>query len=341
MRLTTSLILLAIFSEAALAQSDRGTITGTITDPAGAVIATAAVEARNTETNARYPVASSVTGNYTLAELPAGTYELDVTAPGFKKFIRPGLIVQPAQTIRVDASLEVGSATESVTVDAEAPLLKTESGELSQVVRTETMDSLPLLQLGSDQSGVRNPYATVALLPGALWQNLTTSVATGLTVRINGAPPGTETLLVDGMDGTNLVTQLAQEENAPSMDAIQEWTVQTSNYSAEFGQTGSAVMNLTMKSGTNQFHGSGYDYFQNEFLNAGVPFTNNGSGSLLRPEQRRNDWGVTLGGPIWIPKVYDGRNKTFFFWLGAISPEPKRLAGGAFGSHGGVSEWGF
>jgi hypothetical protein len=116
------------------------------------------------------------------------------------------------------------------------------------------------------------------------------------------------------MDGTNLVTQLAQEENAPSMDAIQEWTVQTSNYSAEFGQTGSAVMNLTMKSGTNQFHGSGYDYFQNEFLNAGVPFTNNGKGNLLRPEQRRNDWGVTLGGPVRIPKVYDGRHKTFFFF---------------------------
>ena len=148
MRLTISLILVAVLSEAVWAQSDRGTITGTITDPAGAVVANAAVEARNTETNATYPFASSTTGNYTLAELPAGTYELAVTAPGFKKFIRPGLIVQAAQTIRVDATLQVGSATESVTVAEEAPLLKTESGELSQTVRTEVMDALALLHLG-------------------------------------------------------------------------------------------------------------------------------------------------------------------------------------------------
>jgi hypothetical protein len=296
------------------AQSDRGTITGTVADPAGAVVANAAVEARNTDTNARYPVASSDTGNYTLAELPAGTYEVDVTAPGFKRFIRPGLIVQAAQTIRVDATLEVGSATESVTVTEAAPLLKTESGELSQTVATRTMDALPLLQLGSDQSGIRNPYSTVALLPGAFWQNLTTSVATGLSVHINGAPTGTETMLVDGMDATNLITQFAQEQNAPSMDAVQEWTVQTSNYSAEFGQTGSAVMNVTMKSGANQFHGSAYDYLQNEDLNAGVPFTNAGNGNLLRPPQRRNDYGLTLGGPVWIPKVYNGHNKTFFFF---------------------------
>lgn len=301
-------------SAALFAQSDRGTITGTISDPAGAVIAAAAVEARNTETGATYPVAASATGNYTIPQLPAGTYELSVAVPGFKKFIRPGLLIQAAQTIRVDVVMEVGNATESVTVEAAAPLLKTESGELSQTVATEVMDSLPLLQLGSDQSGIRNPYSTVALLPGAFWQNLTTSVATGLNVHINGAPSGTETMLVDGMDATNLVTQLAQEENAPSMDAVQEWTVQTSNYSAEFGQTGSAVMNVTMKSGTNQFHGSAYDYLQNEDLNAGVAFTSSGNGHLLRPQQRRNDYGVTLGGPVWIPKVYDGHNKTFFFF---------------------------
>src|SRR3974390_2871646 len=109
----------------AFAQSDRGTITGTISDPAGAVVAAAAIEARNTETGAVYPVASSGTGNYTIVELPAGTYELTVTSPGFKKVIRPGLIVQAAQTIRVDATLDVGSATEAVTINAEAPLLKT------------------------------------------------------------------------------------------------------------------------------------------------------------------------------------------------------------------------
>src|SRR5579864_6713279 len=141
-------VCLFVLAFAAFAQSDRGTITGTVSDPAGAVVANAAIEARNPETGAVYPVASSATGNYTIAQLPAGTYEVSVTVPGFKKLVRPGLIIQAAQTIRVDATLEVGNAAESVTITAEAPLLKTESGELSQTVEAKTMDALPLLQLG-------------------------------------------------------------------------------------------------------------------------------------------------------------------------------------------------
>jgi hypothetical protein len=301
---------------AALAQSDRGTITGTISDPAGAVVAAAAVEARNTETGAGYQAASSATGNYTIPELPAGTYELTVTVPGFKKLVRPGLIIQAAQTIRVDAALEVGNASESVTIQAEAPLLKTESGELSQTIATQVMDALPLLEVGASSSGVRNPFNVVALLPGAYYQPVNTQFTTGPTVRINGGVTSSETFLVDGMDGTNLMSQGINQQTAPGMDSIQEWTVQTSNYSAEFGQAGSAVMNVTMKSGTNQYHGSAYDYFQNEFLNSAQPFTvKPGSpNEHIRPAAKRNDYGVTMGGPIRIPKIYDGHNRTFFFF---------------------------
>ena len=97
----------------------------------------------------------------------------------------------------------------------------------------------------------------------------------------------------------------------PSVEAVQEVAVQTSNYAAEFGQAGGGLFNFTMKSGTNQFHGSGYDYFVNEALNAGTPFTNDGNGHLLRPRQRRNDYGFSVGGPVWIPKVYNGHDKTF------------------------------
>ena len=310
------LILLLACAAALLAQSDRGTITGTVSDPAGAVVASAAIEARNIETGAVYPVAASATGNYTIVQLPAGTYELTVSTPGFKKYVRPGLIIQAAQTIRVDAALEVGSASESVTVSAEAPLLKTESGELSQTVETKTMDALPLVQVGASSSGIRNPYAMVALLPGAYFQPVNTGFTTGPTVRINGGATSSETFLVDGMDGSNLMGQGINQQTAPGMDSIQEWTVQTSNYSAEFGQAGSSVMNVTMKSGTNQFHGSGYNYFQNEFLNSAQPFTvQPGSASEhIRPQIRRNDYGGTLGGPVRIPKLYDGRNRTFFFF---------------------------
>jgi hypothetical protein len=312
----TILLGFLLASAALFAQSDRGTITGTITDPAGAVIASAAVQARNIETGATYPVEASATGNYTIPQLPAGTYELTVAVPGFKKLVRPGLIIHAAQTIRVDATLEVGNATESVTVEAEAPLLKTESGELSQTIAAQVMDALPLLQVGASSSGIRNPYNVVGLLPGAYYTPVATTFTTGPTVRINGGVTSSETFLVDGMDGTNLMTQGINQQTAPGMDSIQEWTVQTSNYAAEFGQAGSAVMNVTMKSGTNQYHGSAYNYLQNEILNSAQPFSvQPGSpNEHIRPVVRRYDYGVTLGGPIRIPKLYDGRNKTFFFF---------------------------
>jgi hypothetical protein len=313
MRLTEVLALTFVFAAGAFAQTSGGTITGTVSDPAGAVVASAAIQARNTDTGAVYPVASSSTGNYTIADLPAGTYEFTVSVPGFKKYVRPGLIVQTAQVIRVDATLEVGSAAESVTVNEEAPLLKTENGDVSETVATQTMDALPLLILGTDTYGLRNPYNVVSLLPGAYYAPPTPG-GVGTTVHLNGSVTGSETVLIEGMDGTNALGQGANQQAQPGQDSVQEWTVLASNYAAEFGQAGSSVMNVTMKSGTNQFHGSGYEYFQNEFMNAGQPFTNAGNGNLLRPKSRKSDYGVTIGGPVWIPKVYDGRNRTFFFF---------------------------
>jgi hypothetical protein len=314
MRSLSTALVLFVVALTLFAQTDRGTITGTTIDPAGAVVANAAIEARNTETGAIYQVASSATGNYTIPNLPTGTYQISVTVPGFKKFVRTGLLIQAAQTIRVDVAMEVGSATESVTVTEAAPLLKTESGELSNTVAVKTMDSLPLLSVGSNSSGIRNPFNLVALLPGAFYQP--NPSFTGPTVRINGGVSGSEKVLIDGMDGTNILGQGANQQAQPGMDSIQDWTVQTSNYSAEFGQAGSAVMNVTMKSGTNQYHGSLYEYYQNDILNAAQPFTvQTGSpNEHNRPTVRRNDYGLTLGGPVAIPKVYNGRDKTFFFF---------------------------
>src|SRR3984885_15720826 len=132
MRVIRTVSLAVLLSWAALAQSDRGTITGTIADQTGVGIANAAVEARNVDSGATYPVASSATGNYTIGELPVGTYEITVKVPGFKEFIRRGLTIQVAQTLRIDVALEIGNATEPATVPAEASLLKTESGEVSE-----------------------------------------------------------------------------------------------------------------------------------------------------------------------------------------------------------------
>ena len=154
------------------AQSDRGTITGTVVDPAGAVVANAPIEARSLETGAVYPAASTTTGNYTLAQLPVGTYELSAVVPGFKKYVRRGLTVQVAETLRIDVTLEVGSASESVTITADAPLLKTESGDLSYNVATARLDELPILGIGSVNAGssqIRNPYAVTSLISGSYY----------------------------------------------------------------------------------------------------------------------------------------------------------------------------
>jgi hypothetical protein len=293
-----------LFVLVAFAQSDRGTITGTISDPAGAVIASAPIQARNVETGVSYDTQSSTTGNYTVQQLPVGTYEISVAVQGFKKYTRAGLVVGVAQILRVDIPLEVGATSESVTVTEAAPLLKTESGELSHTVNLGQLTELPLFPA---TGGLRNPYKLLDLIPGTYTQNGSSNI------RVNGSPNNTAAYRVEGQDATDGQLPSFPTQNQSSVDAIQEVAIQTSNFAAEYGQVGGGVINFTMRSGTNQFHGSGYEYLVNEFLNAGQPFTDDGSGHLLRPRNRRNDYGYTIGGPVWIPKVYDGRNKSFFF----------------------------
>jgi hypothetical protein len=144
--------------------------------------------------------------------------------------------------------------------------------------------------------GILNILIWAQLLPGVVY-------TTG-NVRVNGAPNNTQNSRIEGQDATYGLGQLLISVVQPSVDAIQETAIQTSNYSAEFGQAGGGVFNITMRSGTNQFHGSGYEYFANEALNAYGSFTH------TRGLFRRNDYGFTVGGPVWIPKVYDGRNKS-------------------------------
>ena len=295
---------------AAFAQSDRGAITGTVSDPAGAVVAGAAIQARNVETGVVYPTQTSNTGNYTIAQLPAGTYEVTMAVSGFKRYVRAALPVQVAETLRVDIALEVGAASESVTVTEAAPLLNTEGGGLSHNIDVNKMDDLPLLGIGgtlSGSAGIRNPYNMVLMIPGV-------NYVPNALMRINGTPANSQSFRIEGQDASNTGTPGVPQQTQPSVDAIQETAIQTSNFAAEFGQVGGGMFNVTMRSGTNQFHGSVYDYFVNEIFNAGNPFVTGSPQGNPRPRARRNDYGLTVGGPVWIPKVYDGRNKTFFFF---------------------------
>jgi hypothetical protein len=293
-----------------------GTITGTVADASGAVIPGVSIQAKNIATGTTYQVGSSETGNFTLPNLPVGTYELSASLPGFKTFVRPNITIAADNVVRIDAKLEVGSAGDTVTVEAAAPLLKTETGEVSHNVDVNLLNQLPVLTLGAGTAigNIRNPLQSIQLLPGAAFAN-------DNTLRINGMPSSSQAIRIEGQDATNGIWRQQNQQNQPSVDAMQEVAVQTGNFDAEYGQAGGGVFQYTMKSGTNDFHGGVFDYFVNEFLNAGTPFTDRitigdtaRAGQHLRNTQRRNDYGFNFGGPILLGHMYDGHNKSFFFF---------------------------
>jgi hypothetical protein len=292
-------------SVAAFGQSTNGTITGVITDASGAVVAGALISVRNVDTGSMYSGDSTGTGNYTVAQLPTGTYDLRVESSGFKAFERKGLAVEPANVLRIDVSMQVGTSSESVTVQAETPMLKTENSATVYNVNFDQLQALPILPVNGGGSsaatnGLRDPFALVKTVPGTRYIASTSMYSNGnagMNVLIEGMtgnmpnPAGTTTMQIQ-----------------PSADAVQEVAVLTSNFSAEYGNISGAVLNVTMKSGTNRYHGTAYAYGVNEFLNAAQPF------SGLKNTQRRYDFGASFGGPVKIPKLYNGKDKTFFFF---------------------------
>ena len=244
-----------------------------------------------------------------MPQLPIGDYNLTVAVPGFKTYEHSKFHLSADHTLREDIALQVGQSTESVTVSAEASLLQTESSELVHNVTLSQLDNLPLLSVGATNDGLRDLFAASRLLPGIQYSDSGTHSAV-VSAMVNGTPSNTLQTRLDGatMNPTSLRLLGATMETQPSTDSIQEIVILTSNFAPEFGTAGGAVVNMVTKSGTNAFHGSGYDYLVNEALNAAQPFTG------IKNKLRQNDYGVTFGGPVWIPKVYNGRNKTFFFF---------------------------
>ena len=289
-----------------IAQSDRGTLTGTVQDPGKAMIPGATVVAKNTETGSVFETVSTSTGNFTITALPAGMYDLTVEAPGFRRYLGRGTQVQVAQTVRLDVVLEVGAVTESVTVQAEAVLLKTDSAEQSVNVTGDKINNLPLNfgGGGGNIGGMRTPLTFMVLSPGV--SGVAGTGGTGTAARVNGLPGNSFRVFVDGQDTTNN-NDTASTAGQPSVEMIEEFSLQTSNFSAEFGQVAGGMFTFATRSGTNRLHGSLYEYFNNEALDAGKPYVHE------KPQSRKHDFGGSLSGPIWIPKLYDGRNRTFFF----------------------------
>jgi Carboxypeptidase regulatory-like domain len=311
MRVTLATICLLLLATGALAQSDRGTITGSVNDPNRAVVARAEVIVRNVATGTEYKTSATETGNYTISSLPAGSYELRVEAPGFKKFVLQRVQVQLLQTTRVDAALEIGSATDTVTVTAESPLLQTQSAEQSTNISGQLFNSMPL-NFGATNS-IRGWLSFIQLAPGVS----VPSQNSPQTANINGAPGGSFKIYLEGQDVTSTNdTVWTSTVASASVETIGEFAIQTNNFSAEFGQVLGGVFNFTTKSGTNEYHGSAYEYLTNEAMSARRPLSTPFATSPRAPKalDRKHDYGFTVGGPVRLPWLYDGRNKTFFFF---------------------------
>lgn len=290
--------------------SSSGTVTGTITDPTGASISGATVTLKNEGTNTARKLQTNTSGVYTFTNMPPATYELTVSASGFATEKVQNIVLQVAADRRVDVSLKVGTVSESVNVAAAAPVLNTETASTGQVIETQEINELPLngrdfqsLQLLTPGTVATVNYQTSQGLSGGA-SALTSSPAATMNVA-NGGRPGQVLFLIDGANDSN--------QNArtliylPSIDEIAEFREQTANMSAQYGY-GSSVVNVSIKSGTNHLHGNLYEFLRNSDMDARTFFAQN-----VEP-LKRNQFGATLGGPVVLPKIYNGKNKTFFFF---------------------------
>ncbi len=315
MRFIAVVFFLLLSASSALPQSDRGTIAGTVLDISGGVVANVAVTATSTETGANYSATTGPTGGFRIQDVRVGTYDVSASAPGFKIEKKAGVIVQVNSTASVEFSLQAGDVKETVTVLANALGIQTETSDIGTVVGTKQIEELPLALNGTGQSHLRSVESFVFLTPGTVGPGtFSDSSSSGIfESKISGGQNlGTEVIL-DGASIAHAELGPTFDENAPSVEAISEFKITTSTISAEFGRTSGGVESFTTKSGTNSYHGAAFDLLHNDKLNA-VPWNNISNGSNLKPRDHQNDFGGSLGGPVRIPKLYNGHDKTFFFF---------------------------
>jgi len=285
----------------AYCQRVTASLGGTVRDPSGAVVPEATVRVINTGTQVVTTESTDQKGHFLAPSLPPGQYSVVIEAKGFKKFQQTGITLDVNQTVSLDFTLEVGASTQTVQVTAEAPMLDTSDAEIGQVITSKNILNLPLNQ--------RNPYSLILLSPG-----VTGSIGnsfTGLQINVNGGRSGTTDVLLDGVPSAPPTDDYKALTIFPSVDAVDEFKVQTSNYSAEFGLSGGGIINVIYKSGTNSFHGSLYEFLRNSVMDANNFFSNEKGIPLA--SFKRSQFGASVGGPVLIPKLYNGHNKTFFF----------------------------
>ena len=287
-----------------LAQSERGTISGLVKDPSGAVIAGAKVAVTNTATNQTISITTTGAGDYSALSLQVGSYRVRVEKEGFRPAVISGVVVDAATNARADVTLEVGSTTTAVEVQAAAVQLATENAKTSSAVTNQMVNELPLVVSGT----LRSPFDLASLTPEAK------SLGGDNGFILGGGQAASYGTNLDGVSAntTRALSKSWVATNAPSVEAITEFTVDTNGFKPEYGHAGGGVMNFVSKSGTNQFHVSAFEFLRNNDFDANN-FFNNRAGIPI-PIYKQNDFGANVGGPVWIPKVYRGRDKTFFFF---------------------------
>lgn len=289
---------------ASFAQEYRSTISGRVLDPQQALIPGVRITATQVETGAAYQTVAGAEGQYAIPFLSPGTYRLAAEAQGFKKFVREGLRVGTNERISADIQLEIGLLADTVTVTAESPLLVTATASTGLVIDQRHVESMPL--------NGRSPLVLAQLAMGVVPQQELRQArpyddSRQSNFSMGGAPSGRNELLLDGAPNTNEAGRVAY---SPPVDSVAEVKVETFQADAAYGHTGGGTVSLVTKSGTNQLHGAAYDFNQVSRL-AATPFFTNRSGQT-KAVTRYNQWGVSAGGPVLIPKLIDGRNKVFF-----------------------------
>ena len=295
--------LAALFAAAAASQTITASLEGDVKDSTGAAVPGAKVQVINADTGVITRADTGPDGRFIAPSLPPGPYSVVVEAAGFKRVDRAGIVLQVNQTARIDLTMEIGALTETIEIKGEAPLLESTSSAMGQVIENRSITNLPL--------NARNPYALVFLSPGVIGN--VAPQYNQANISINGGRPGANEVLADGIPSSPpLVNPIQGFTVFPSVDSIQEFKVQTNSYSAEFGRSSGGIINLVFKSGTNQLHGSVYEFLRNSKLDANGFFAN--QRGLPLTNFKRNQFGAAAGGPVYLPKLYDGHNRTFFFF---------------------------
>jgi len=318
-------VLCLFFCLPVAAQSPNGTISGVVLDPSGAIITGADILVANDATGVQYSAKTNGTGLYVVSDVPPGTYRLQVSKLGFKTLVKPEIVLNVQDALAINFTLPVGAASEIVTVEAGSPLINTENASVSTVVDQNYVKNMPL--------NGRSFQDLILLTPGVVTNSpqTETSLGTGGEFSVNGQRSDSNYYSIDGVSanvgaaaGPDLYsyagasgsiaasTALGTTQALVSVDALDEFRVESSSYSAEFGRNPGGQFSFATRSGTNDWHGTAFDYLRNGDFDANDWFND-----YLRVPQaplRQNDFGGTLGGPIEIPHVYDGKDKTFFFF---------------------------